>query len=187
MTTTPVTILLLLASAAGVTSPVMEGIALKPSAQVSGSQVTLADIATVEPPAAAAQYGPLVVAPAPSPGQTRSVTVGYLRVRLRRQGLDLTGVIFSGPERVLVSRSAEAPPAAVAVPGPAAAGILPAMAIKPGSRLKIILRAGDLTIEAEGESLGPCALGEVAKFRLTQTRSVVSAKLLDLNTAEVIR
>lgn len=184
--------------------PTIESVELRPAATVSAGAVLLADIAVVEPPAAAGELATVEIGPAPLPGGSREFAAGYVRLRLRRAGVDLKGVAFRGAERVSVSRQAPPPPAEAAAeaepseplrqtadaaptaddlpPSPAAA-----VKLRRGTIFKLVLSTGGLSVEALGELMMPCAVGQIGKFRVAETRALVAAQLTSATTAEVIR
>lgn len=174
--------------AAGIAAaPALQSVQLRASAHVSGDWVTLAELAIVAPKAQAA-LAALAIAPAPPPGGTRNVSLGYLKLRLRRAGVDLSGVTFSGPDRVAVSRGGRS----AASSGPtsragASAKGLARETLRRGATVKLVLRRGALVVETSGDLLRDCAIGDLGKFRVDKTRAIVSARLTDRMTAEVVR
>jgi len=172
-------------------APAPQSISFRSETEVTGEAVTLGELATFEPPEAAAGLASLVIAAAPSPGQSRSLTAGYLRLRLRHAGLDLTGMTITCPERVTVSRkAAAAPPPAETRTGiratPAAKLATPPV-LRPGARVTLLVRAGGLMVQTPGECMETCAAQATGRFRVIETRATVYARVLDATSAEVIR
>ncbi len=187
--------------------PTLDSVQLRPAATVSAGAVLLADIAVVEPPAAAGELATVEIGPAPLPGGSREFAAGYVRLRLRKAGVDLKGVAFRGAERVSVSRQAPPPTAATAAtaepseplrqtadaaPTAPTADELPpppaaAVKLRRGTIFKLVLSTGGLSLEALGELMMPCAVGEIGRFRVAETRALVAAQLTSASTAEVIR
>jgi hypothetical protein len=186
--------------------PPVDSVELRPAATVSAGAVLLADIAVIEPPAAAGELATVEIGPAPLPGGSREFAAGYVRLRLRKAGVDLKGVAFRGAERVSVSRQAPPPVASVAAaepseparqtadaaPTPATADeLLPPPAapvqVRRGTICRLVLSTGGLSVEALGELMMPCAVGQIGKFRVAETRALVAALLTSASTAEVIR
>jgi hypothetical protein len=188
-------LLLLLLAAPAPVAPALQSIALRAEATVTGDRVTLGDLADLAPAGAAAAAGALDVTPAPPVGCSTQIARGYLRLRLRRAGLRLEGIAFTGPDRITVTRLAPPPgpsageatptaPAGAAAP-PAA---LPALPTVPrGTHLRLVLRIGELTVETSAELLAAAVPGGPCRVRTTDSRVVLEARLLDSQTAEVKR
>ena len=164
----------------------LQGIELAPTAQVTGDWVTLGDIAVVQPDERAQALAGTPIAPAPQPGGSRSISAGYVRLRLRAAGVDLTGVAFSGAERVQVTRAPAGVPGGGAFPSAGAGPPEAVVVIRRGALVKLIVRAGPMAVETRGELLRDCALGQVGRFRVEETRTTVSALLLDHAKAQVM-
>lgn len=181
--------------------PTPTAVELREACQVSGDWVLLGDIAQVSPPEAAAALACLPVAPAPPPGTTRTIALGYLKVRLRRERVDLGHTDFSGAEAVVVSRAAapaSSGPATITGvaesfgPAPVESSVGTAPPSTPlqlgrGTRLRLVVRCAGLTVEATGELLGPAQVGTVARLRVVETQSVVWARISGPTEAEVVR
>jgi hypothetical protein len=192
-------LLLMLLNGPGPVAPGLRSIALRDCVTVSGDQVTLGDLAELAPAEAAAEGGALAVTPAPPPGMSTEITRGYLRLRLRRAGLRLEGISFSGPDHVRVTRAAALPPpgrglralppgggtASGASATPAEASGLPP--VPRGARLRLVLRLGLLTVETPAELVAAAVPGGACRVRTLESRVVMDARLLDSQTAEVNR
>ncbi|MCE5219223.1 hypothetical protein LLH03_19580 [bacterium] len=170
-------------------APAPQSISFRTETEVVGEAATLGELATLEPPEAATGLASLVVAAALSPGQSRSLTAGYLRLRLRHAGLDLTSVQVTCPERVTVSRKAvAAPPTAETKARTTPAAQVPAsQVLRPGARVTLLVRAGGLTVQTPGECMETCVALGTGRFRVIETRATVYARVLDATSAEVIR
>lgn len=85
---------------------------LKPAAKVNADTIRLSDIASAADAAASRweTIGAIEVARSPQPGQTRFVSVDYIRIRLKQAGIDMGGILFKGPADVRVTRQATALP-----------------------------------------------------------------------------
>lgn len=192
--------------------PSVQSVELKASATVAGGTVTLGDIAVLQPAEAGAAA--IEIGPAPLPGASRELAVGYVRLRMRKAGVDLKSVSFTGAEKVAVTREAlqtagaeavvdpvvdvpasaaggevaatPAAPSRPSAPRPAALA-QPRETVQRGSIFRLTLRSGGLSVDALGELLNPCAVGQIGKFRVNETRAMVAAMLVSDNTAEVIR
>lgn len=164
----------------------LQSIELAPAAQVSGDWVNLGDIAAVQPEKQAQALAATPIAPAPPPGGSRSISAGYVRLRLRAAGVDLGGVAFSGAERVQVTRAPAGAFGATAGPSPDAGAQEAAVVIRRGALVKLVVRVGTMAVETRGELLRDCAVGQVGRFRVEETRAIVPALLLDRATAQVM-
>ena len=180
------TLLLALNALAAATPIAPAAITLKPRAQVSAAMVLLSDVAEVLPPEAAQALAGVELGPAPAPGVERTVTAGYVKVRLRRAGVDLDKTVFQG-ERTLViclappSAPAPAPPTAAPRPGDGAVGV------KSGAKVTLVVQVGGLRIATEAEAVQACYINQEGLFRVRETRALVRARLISHDTAEVIR
>ncbi len=86
-------------------------IVLRQEVQVASSDVRLADIAEITAaPKAADAIGAVVIGPAPLPGLSRSIRLGYIKVRLRQNGLDPDNMAFGDVREVIVRRTDFIPP-----------------------------------------------------------------------------
>jgi flagella basal body P-ring formation protein FlgA len=81
-------------------------ITFRPTVEVSGRVIRLADVAVVEgaDPRLVARLEAVDVGAAPLHGHTRSVSAAYAQVRIRQIGVDISRLRFHGPEMVSVSR-----------------------------------------------------------------------------------
>jgi len=81
---------------------------LKPAAKIHADTIKLSEIASAADAAASRweTIGAIEVARSPQPGQTRFVSVDYIRIRLKQAGLDMDRMLFQGPADVRVTREA---------------------------------------------------------------------------------
>ena len=81
---------------------------LKAAVRVEREMVRLSDVATLTgtSPSQVKTLGQTVVARAPQPGQTRFVGIDYLRIRLKKAGIDTTAIVIKGPKDVRITRQA---------------------------------------------------------------------------------
>jgi hypothetical protein len=181
-------LLLLTAAALHAESVAPTAITLRPTVQVSAATVLLSDVAQVTPAEAAQALAGAELGPAPTPGTARTFTAGYVKVRLRRAGVNLRATVFQG-EQCMVSRaagsSAQAPVSTMSGSEAAAGAMSPDVRI--GGKVTLVVRLGGLQITTEAEALNACVVGQEALFRVRDTRATVKARLLDHETAEVIR
>lgn len=79
---------------------------------VEQDSVRLSDIATLTGTSNGRleTLGAIVVARAPQPGQTRFVSIDYIRIRLKQAGIDTTSILFKGPQDVRITRQGAALP-----------------------------------------------------------------------------
>lgn len=180
--------LALLGLVPGALPPAPSSIVLLPTAQVAGAVVLLGDVAQVMPLEAAQALAALDLGPAPGPGVARTITAGYVRVRLRRAGVNLATTVFTGEQTTVTSVGVSTPEegglfSARSVPRIAE----PSAEVKPGAKVTLFVRAGGLQIAAQAEALRPCGVGHDGLFRVCETRATVRARLVDHETAEVLR
>lgn len=85
---------------------------LKEKVVIDHDGVRLADVASISHASknAAIALGKIRVANSPLPGQTRFVSVDYLRIRLRKAGFHTDTMIFKGAQDVQISRTAATVP-----------------------------------------------------------------------------
>lgn len=154
-------------------------IELRESASVEGRQIMLAEIAD-EVPEALAEVD---LGPAPLPGDSRRVSVGYVKMRLRRAGVDCSALVFRGPDEVEVHRMA-LPAVPLASADDEAEDIAPgeqqqrAVPVRRGSRLHLTVIRGAVVIGAEAVLLEDATTGAMARLRVEQTRETVVARIV---------
>jgi flagella basal body P-ring formation protein FlgA len=90
------------------------GLTLKEAVVVDQDAVRLSDIADLSgvDPFQRKTLGAIVVAGSPQPGQTRFVGIDYVRIRLKKAGVDTGSLFYNGSEDVRITRRASALPAA---------------------------------------------------------------------------
>ncbi len=167
---------------------------LQERARVGAERILLGDLAELT--GCEAEVEALVkldVGPAPLPGGERSLSVGYLKMRLRRAGIDCATVTFAGANEVLVSRPA--PAVAPSVPtGEQAEGEGEVTAMPPepvtiarGTRVQLTVICGAVQVMAEATTLDETPVGARAKLRVEQTRETVFAELISPTEAIIRR
>ncbi len=122
--------------------------------------------------------------PSPLPGSSRRLTAGYIKMRLRRSGVNCGDLTFAGADAVTVHRAAPRPPAAdtseeecdeTGMPAPD----LPApVEVGRGTRVHLTVVSGAITIGAEATLLEGAVVGGRAMMRVQQTRETVTAELI---------
>ncbi|HEY3417801.1 MAG TPA: flagellar basal body P-ring formation chaperone FlgA [Armatimonadota bacterium] len=76
------------------------------TATIRGEAILLGEIAKVDgSQEECARLNVLSLGAAPAPGQSRDLTIGMIRSRLRQSGVDPTALTITGPESVRVSRT----------------------------------------------------------------------------------
>jgi hypothetical protein len=89
------------------------GLTLKESVVVDQDAVRLSDIADLTGGSISEEsLGAIVVAGSPQPGQTRFVGIDYIRIRLKKAGVDTGSLFYNGAEDVRITRRASTLPAA---------------------------------------------------------------------------
>jgi flagella basal body P-ring formation protein FlgA len=90
------------------------GLTLKEAVVVDQDAVRLSDIADLSgvDPFQRKTLGAIVVAGSPQPGQSRFVGIDYIRIRLKKAGVDTGSLFYNGSEDVRITRRASALPAA---------------------------------------------------------------------------
>ncbi|NSW54859.1 MAG: hypothetical protein HPY44_02505 [Armatimonadetes bacterium] len=186
----PILIIALLMAVAGASADEPARLQLKPQVTVEADTVCLRDV--VEPVQAAPDSlqrmlsTPLATLP---PGTTRTLSQGHIRLLIRRAGLDPSGVALAGADRACITRTgpARSPSTASA---PAATRPVSSSQSGPsvprGSRVRVRVRIGSLSVEADGELVEPGRIGEIAKLRIQDTRAVVRGLLVASSVAEVV-
>ena len=157
-------------------------VTLNERAQVSGERLELGEIAEIAGPADRAErLASLDLGPAPLPGRSRTLSLGYVRMRLRRWGLGEPEVVLAGAPEVAIST----PPVAAVAPSSATmeppavqeAVASPPVTVKRGSAVRLQVNCGAVTIIAGATTLEDAAVGGMVKLRVDQTRRTTWAKL----------
>lgn len=161
-------------------------------AQIAGPEIRLGDLGEVRGPAEEAEaLRAVVIGPAPLPGGARALSVGYLKLRLRRAGIDCSSVRFAGAAEVLVSSTLAPQAAGAADPCRADANGVPPATTAPllprGSAVRLLLDWGALRVTAEATTLEAAAVGAFVRVRLAQTGETVTARLVGPGEALITR
>lgn len=161
-------------------------VTLHSRAQVAGERLELGEIARITGDEAKALVA-LDMGPAPLPGGERTISLGYLKMRLRRWGLGEEQFVFEGPAEVTVSTAAVAAQPAVSAPTPIESEPIapPPVMVKRGSTLRLQVTCGGVTILASATTLEDAAVGAIVKLRVDQTRQTTWA-LLDSPTLAIL-
>ena len=78
---------------------------LRESVLIEGEGITLGQLAEITPQERAEELGAVKIGPAPLPGDSRRLTAGYLKMRLRHGGVACDEIAFTGAECVEVRRA----------------------------------------------------------------------------------
>ncbi len=162
-------------------------ISLRERVSVEGDAITLGQLAEIAPEDLAETLGAVEVGPAPLPGDSRLLTAGYLKIRLRSAGFACSEIAFTGAERVEVRRASVAasqeaePPSEAAAPPPAPQPLI----VPRGTRLRLTVSCGAVSIATEATLLEDAAVGARAAMRVEQTRETVVAQIVHPTEAQV--
>jgi len=165
--------------------------------QIEGDRILLGHLADIDAVGERAEaLAQVTVGPAPLPGRERTLTVGYLKLRLRRCGIDCASLTFTGADEVTVT----GPPVATVVLDPAAgaadppagqaeaAPAAPAPILVPrGTRVRLAVECGAVRVLADATTQAEAAVGALVRLRVEQTRETVSAQLLSPTQALITR
>jgi hypothetical protein len=170
-------------------------IELRESVQVGGDLITLGQLAKITPEEQTEQLGAIEVGPAPLPGDNRCLTRGYLKMRLRRGGVDCASVTFSGAETVEVRRAPmptatqrQAPGEVEAADPPGARPSVPEpIVVERGTRVRLSVVCGAVCVGAEATLMEDAVVGGRAKMRVEQTRETVVAQIVQPEEAVIRR
>jgi hypothetical protein len=164
-------------------------VVLRAEATVDAAEVLLGQIADVQAtPELSARLAQVSLGSGPLAGGQRTIEAGYVKLRLRRFGIDPAGVDLQG-ERVTVSSAkaaSERPAPQAGTPSPgtrtgasAAVGSSSANAqpptIKRSQLVEVLVQCGGVVIHANGRAMADAATGEWVKVVLDGTnRSLVA-------------
>jgi len=168
---------------------------LRASVCVEGDLITLAQLAQIAPAARAEALGTVEVGPSPLPGDSRRLTRGYLKMRLRRGGVACEEIAFTGAETVEVRRAPmpastqrRAQGEVEAADPPGARRFVPrAPTVERGTRVRLTVICGAVSVGAEATLLEDAVVGGCAKIRVEQTRETVVAQIVQPSEAVIRR
>ncbi len=157
---------------------------LRESTCVEGERIVLADLAEITPAEQSERLGAVDVGPSPLPGDSRRLSAGYLKMRLRRGGVSCDDLAITGAGSVEVRR-ASPPPTQRGAEGEVEAADPPgarhpaprAVEVDRGTRLRLTVICGAVTVGAEATLLEDAVVGGRAKMRVEQTRETVTAQI----------
>ena len=163
---------------------------LAESAQIAGDHIELGAVAIIGgSDEEVALLAGLDLGPAPLPGQSRILSLGYLKMRLRRWGVNAGEITFAGAPQVRVSKSAAVVAVATHDTGTARqTGVTQTPApvvVKRGSMVRLRVTCGAVSVMAGATTLEDAAVGAVVKMRVAQTRQTVWAVLASQTEANL--
>ncbi len=158
---------------------------LRETARVETERIRLGEVAELDcTDEEAATLAELDLGPAPLPGGSRRLSAGYIKMRLRRCGVDCDEVDFAGAPAVQVHRPGAAPaprkpPREGTTDGQDGEADRPApVEIDRGTRIHLTVACGAVFIGAEATLLEDAVVGARAKMRVEQTRETVMAQIV---------
>ncbi len=153
-------------------------VVLQERACVVGPSIRLGDVAEVEAPTEATEELRAVeLGPAPLPGRTRTVSLGVVKLRLRRYGFRPEEMVFGERDEVRVVRSRVVRSAARAGSLEAAAVAQGRPAVKRRERVRVVIQQGSVRITAPAEALADAATGEDVKVRLLLNNHILRGRV----------
>src|SRR5208283_4451954 len=101
-----------------------------------------------------AQLAAVTIGPSPLPGDSRQVSAGYVKLRLRREGIDLAGIEVKG-DSVRVSRIGGGKPAKRLAAKDIAGQTAPeeAPVVRRSEAVEVIVRVGPILVRTAGRAL----------------------------------
>lgn len=186
--------MVMLITTTGVTSAAEEmsvTITLQESAQVEGKQIALEQVATVSgPEEQIAKLATVSLGPAPLPGYQRPLSLGCVKLRLRRAGWEPDEFSFAGAAVTLVSRNisprigsgqgspsdgkSRSQPTALQPNSQGNRGeVQPEIWVRRGDRVRILLKYKAITISSAGQALENAAANDMVKVRVSGSRNTV--------------
>lgn len=140
---------------------------LQETARVGSGTVTLGDIAVIDADEDIAEdLGAVVIGNSPLPGRSRTITAGYIRMRLARAGVG-EKVVIEGASEVKLTGAISAK---LSAPGPQEQDEAPAIPVVTRSqRVKIMLINHGVTISASGRAMDDACLHQPVAVRVVST------------------
>jgi hypothetical protein len=172
----------LMACALGQTAPDDTTLTLRPQVTITTAEIALGQVVEIVcPPEMSARLAQVSLGSAPVPGLTRSITVGYLRLRLRRYGIN-PGTLTLVGETTVVQRA----PDPVAPPTPTAAtraASQPGEAADPpcirrSDVVVVQVHCGGVIITLEGRACQAGHPGETVTVSIPNTSRTLEAQVV---------
>lgn len=177
-----------IAAAGTPSAPSAPVVALRPRATVASTKIRVADVCevTCDDEELARRISEAEITQAPLPGRHHTVTRGWVKLALRRAGVDVGPIVFRGAAEATVARPPSQTVAALReTHGTGPSAVAPQPGISRGARVVVVVRAGCVTVTAVGEALAPAAPGEALRVRVVGTRAVVRGALSGDGTVHV--
>jgi hypothetical protein len=156
-------------------------IALRAEVAVDTPEIALSQVAEITGPAEAiAALAPVLLGSAPVPGATRNLAAAYIRLRLKRYGVDPATVSLTGAG-VAVQRTAVPVAASAAAPAasqePALSG--PALLdVRRNEAVRVAVECRAVVVALGGRALQDGRAGDVIRVLIPQTNRTVEAEVL---------
>ncbi len=196
-----VAILILVALVAGATAHAATAglggatVDIREQATVSSNTICLEHVAEITASEEAVQtLAGIEIGPSPLAGHERTITAGYIRMRLARAGFGRDQFVMGGAAEITVRREAatgviagppspaSAEPTARVTESPPSQPPTPApMIAKRGATVKITVVSGCVTVTTNGQLAADAAVGEYATARVKTTGRQVLGQLLGPN------
>ncbi len=160
---------------------------------VTGDRIVLGDLGEISDADEEAQtLAGVDIGPAPLPGRDRTLTVGYLKMRLRRRGIDCADLTFAGARAVLVRAAVPMPRSAAGDAStdglsPRAVARPPAIVVPRGAAVQVTVVCGAVRVTADAVTLEEATVGGMVRLRIEQTRETVTARLVGPTAALIDR
>lgn|GEM_PF-3527971 len=164
---------------------------LKPEAAVTSDTVRLGDIAEIKSATLAgkARLEAVTLGPAPLPGQTRPISLGYIKMRLRHAMLSPKQISFSGPDTVHVRRQAVARASIAPEAEEAGDQQVRLPDAKPlicrGDVVKVVLELQTICLRATAQALRSGYAGDIVSVRIQATNKVIEGTVAGPNTVRI--
>lgn len=187
ITLTTLTILMLAATVASTQEAAPRpAIVLHAESSVTGTEVLLSQVAEIAAePELAQRLAAVSLGSAPVASTCRTITAGYIKLRLRRFGLDPDQLEITGASvKVHGPTAATQTPSSAAPKAPEAPLELPL--IRRGQMVEVEVHCGGVTIHTTGRAGSDAAAGELLSITLQKTGRNVTARAIAAGTAILI-
>jgi len=161
---------------------------LRAAVSVAGESFALGDIAGIEGEGSLqARLAGVIIGPSPLSGDSRQVSAGYVKLRLRREGIDLAGIEVKG-DGVRASRVGGGTPTKRQTTGGGADKTAPeeAPVVRRGDTVEVVVRVGPILVKTPGRALGDAAVGGVVRVQIPQTNATLNAIATGVGQCQVL-
>lgn len=156
-------------------------VVLREQVALDTPEIGLSQVATLGGPAdALIALEQVSLGSAPVPGASRTLAVAYIRLRLKRYGVDPGSVDISG-DKVTVQRAVTAPCPATApepVSSPAVAVSPAAPEVRRNDDVRVAVQCRGVTVALMGRALQDGHPGDTVKVQVPQTNRTVEALVI---------